>query len=158
MSDTLNFEDLTPIQIPVKYQGNTYLLCEANGEAGTRYRNAVFSALRATDGGETYGLKGFASVQPLLVHLCLYEAEVVPGTSPEEYRLCRDENKNPIRVSQDIVEAFPNRMLVQLFERAKEISELGELGDSLDELKKRRAKIDEKIVRLQREEQSAKNE
>lgn len=155
--ECLDFDDLTVIQIPVKYQGKVYLLCEADGEAGTKYRNFSFSAVRASKGGENLGVEGLASREPLLVSLCLFLAERVPGTPNEQYRLLLDNDKNPQRVSEEFVHSLPSKMVQRLFKKALEISELTDTTGTLEELKEQRNKLDEKIATQEREKRSVKN-
>src|SRR5690606_9047229 len=69
----LDFDDLTPIELPVKYKGKNYVLREADEGAATQYRNLTIKAARMEDGKIT-GMDGVADAEPFLISLCLYEA------------------------------------------------------------------------------------
>ena len=103
----LVFDDLEPVEVSVSIGGNPYILREASGGAACQYRNALIECTKLGPGGIPTALKGIASVEPLLVSLCLFD----------------DKNK---RVPVAAIEKWPARIQKALFERAKIISELGE--------------------------------
>jgi len=105
MTTELNFDDLTPIEIPVRIQGKNYVLREASGDAACRYRNAVLACAQLTPEGKAVSVRNLADVEPLLVSLCLF-----------------DEKGNPVSVNQ--VRKWPARVVKALYEKAKEISDL----------------------------------
>ncbi|MCK9568739.1 hypothetical protein M0R72_07350 [Candidatus Pacearchaeota archaeon] len=106
MSEELNFDDLTTIVIPVKYQGKSYTLREADEAAACQYEGAKSECLKLAN-GEFSGVdhKSMAATEPLLVSLCLF-----------------DEASNNVPV--EVVRSWPSRMVKKLFEKAKEISEI----------------------------------
>ena len=107
MTETLIFNDLTPIEIPVSIEGVEYTLREASGDAACKYRNAMMACMQLAD-GKPVSLRGLADVEPLLVSLCLFVTET---------------NK---LVPLHVIKTWPSRVITPLFEKAKEISELGE--------------------------------
>jgi len=100
-----NFDDLTPISIPVTYNKSQYTLREASGDAACRYRNAVMACTVMSPEGNIIGVRDVASVEPLLVSLCLYDSQ---GAN----------------VPQEIIRTWPGRIVRQLFITARDISEL----------------------------------
>jgi hypothetical protein len=103
----LIFEDLTPVEVPVTIGGKRYKLREADGETAVKYRNAAAACTKIGTGGKFSELRGVGDLEPLLVSLCLV-----------------DEAGN--RVPESTVRTWPNRVQRALFDRAKEISHLGE--------------------------------
>lgn len=130
--DTLNFDDLTPIALPVRVKGKDYLLREATGDAVAKWRNAQLRATRLGGDGKPASIDGLADAEPLLVSLCLFEV----GQGGKE-----------LPVSVQTVRSWPGRITSALFARAKEISELEEKEDR-GSLERRIAKLQEKLVAL----------
>lgn len=87
-----------------------YVLREASGGAATRYRNAALSCHLYNDEGRLVGFKDLASVEPLLVSLCIFEVT----------------DKGEVPVLKAVVESWPNHVQKQLFERALEMSDIKE--------------------------------
>lgn len=135
MSFYFDFDDLAPIEIPVKYAGATYLLREASEGATRQYRNAVMKT-RIYSRGELVGLKDVADVESLLVSLCLFKTD--PKGS-----ILRNDKGDPINVHLDVISAWRGWMIRRLYLKALEISRLGEWEDSEDlEALERRATND----------------
>ena len=107
VSDELVFDNLELVELPVIVGDKSYTLREANGGAACQYRNALIECTKLGPGGVPTQLKGIASVEPLLVSLCLFD----------------EKGK---RVPTSTIEKWPARVQKALFEKAKEISELGE--------------------------------
>ena len=113
MSDEFDFSGITRIEIPVTGpNGKKYILKEADGAAAVKYRNAVMDGITLGEGtGDRITAKkitGQASVEPLLVSLCLFDAE----------------HDKPVHIS--VVQGWPYRVQKKLYDKVKEISELDE--------------------------------
>lgn len=122
MSDQvpIEFDSLAPIEVPATIAGKQYLLREASEDAACKYRNAAMRAARFNDRGKVSSIEGVADVEPLLVSLCLFEltgdgkchlGHTVPGERP---------------VPIDELRRWPAKRVKTLFERIKDISDLGE--------------------------------
>jgi hypothetical protein len=116
MSDGLNFDDLTPVEIPVTISGKSYFLLEATGDASCKYRNAQLAATQLGPDGKPIGIRGMADVDPLLVSLCLV-----------------DENRKPVSVAT--IRAWPARVLEALAKKVKSISGMDEVAKPEEALK-----------------------
>ena len=132
MNELLDFNDLTPIEVPVSVQGRQYTLREASGDAACQYRNAVSGSYQYGPDGNISGVKGLSDAGPLLVSLCLV-----------------DENGRAVK--QEIVRGWPARVMMALFRRAKEISELDE-PETVESLERQVAVLQRRLVELQGEE------
>lgn len=127
-NESMNF-DLTVAEIPVTIGGRSYILREADGEATVKYENA---RLRYTEvqGDRVVAVDGMSNTQPLLVSLCLFDAETGKP------------------VPEDTIRKWPGRVQKSLFERAKEISQIDQPSD-LKALKESRDKIERRIKELE---------
>lgn len=93
--------------------GKKYILREATGDTVATYRNAVMQSTITNSEGKIVGYKGsLASLESLLVSRCLWDEK---GVNP----------------TQQTVGKWPNRMQKQLFEAAKELSDMGEKEDPI---------------------------
>lgn len=127
-TDELNF-DLTPVEIPVTIGGKAYVLREATEAAACTWKNTAISKARVRD-GKVESLGNLADQQPLLVSLCLFEQGEAEGSKEKA-------------VSLQTVKSWPSRVVSALFEKAKDISKLGE-----DEAPETVGSLDEKINTL----------
>lgn len=121
--------DLTPTTVPVRIAGQDYLLKEASGAVATTWRNSVFRSTKVDSNGRPSSYEGIAEAEPLLVSLCLYEA-------------------NGKLVPIQTVKSWPARIQKALFEKAKEISGLDE-EETPEKLKENIRKAQEKLDRLE---------
>jgi len=103
--ERMNF-NVDLIEIPITIGGEDYVLREASGDAGCKYRNALLACTTLTD-GKPSRIEGMADVEPLLVSLCLFTQGGRPVTVPK-------------------VRSWPSRVVKALFEKIKEISDLDE--------------------------------
>lgn len=138
-----DFSSLTPISIRKNIGGVWYELREASEAASVRYKDAATACFQYNADGKAVSVKNAASVEPLLISLCLF---VVDETKPEN-------QWKP--VPEAVIRAWPARVCKWLFDKAKEISELNDM-ETVESLEKQKAEIDKKIAKLQ--EDSAKNE
>jgi hypothetical protein len=129
------FDDLQLREVPVKIGQKEYTLREANGEAARKFRNAVIKAARFGPDGKAERLEGAADAELVLINACLVDASG---------------RQTPINV----LAGWPNRVLKALFNRAKEISDLGESDDSerglLESQKRLSKELEEVASKLQR--------
>lgn len=73
MLDELCFDDLTPIEIPVKIKDQSYTLIEATGDVVSKYRTALSRLAKIRDGqAEIVGNVGDTDL--LLLSLCLKDS------------------------------------------------------------------------------------
>jgi len=117
----LFWDDLEPIQLPVRVMGKPYVLVEADEDAAVKYRNASMKAARLDD-GKIVGFDKVGDVEPLLVSLCLYYAGH-DGKAPLDALGDFDRTK---LVPLKKVLMWPARIVKPLFDRVKDISQLEE--------------------------------
>lgn len=117
MSESMVFDDLTLRQVTVKIAGVEYSLKEASGKSAGIYRNFCMSCLNTGPNGSTSGIKNLADAEPLLVSMCLFDAQDKP-------------------VPQQVIGKWPSRIQKALFKKAKEISELTETPEEKQLLEK----------------------
>lgn len=115
---SIDFEDVSLIEVPVRLGGESFTLREADGEATIRYRNAISNSIRVVDEKPT-GVSNIADAEFLLLSLCLF----------------KDVGKN-VLVAPSYLKRLKGSVLRKLIEAVKEISGLGERkGDEEDVLK-----------------------
>lgn len=93
------------VEIPVRIEGQDYTLREASGDAACKYRNALIHGTVLGPNGKPQKLRNVADTEPLLVSLCLFDA-------------------NGKNVPPERVRIWPSRIQAKLFNKAKEISDL----------------------------------
>ena len=104
---TIDLGDISLAEVNFKIGDNEFILKEASGEAACAYRNAILRSTELGPDGRPSKLSNLADTEPLLVSLCLF-------------------NIDGRRISVNDVKKWPNRIVKKLFDKAKEISELGE--------------------------------
>lgn len=128
MSDSTDFDneidlgDPTPIQLRYRIGGVSYVLLEPTEEVAVKWKNLQIKETKFGPDGKPTGLGNMADSSPYLVSLCLYKADE-QGNLP----LLRDgrPDHNAL-VPLNTIKRWPSRQVTVLFERAKEIGELGE--------------------------------
>ncbi len=138
--------DLTPIQEAVTIGGVQHYLMEADENAALQYRQASLNGVEMAFDDEsgtrtTKRMQGVAAVQPLLVSLGLVE---VINAAEQKTRA----------VPIDIIKKWPSRIVKDLFNRIKEISDLDEKMD-IAALEKQMGRLQKRIDKLK--EDAAKN-
>ncbi len=119
------FDDIELAEFPVTIQGTKYTLREADGDAGRQYRNAVLSSTRLT-GGKVSGLRNLDDANQLILFLCIFDehGKTVPSNT---------------------IKRWPNRIVVPMIEKVKEMSNLDEdEGPSIADLEKQLAEAKER--------------
>lgn len=113
---SLVFDSVTLQEVPVTIAGVSYVLRGATGAASCTYRNAMLAATKLNSEGKPTSLEGMADTEPLLVSLCLFDS-------------------NNVAVPLATILNWPNHILKDLYDAAKEISRLDEKKTE-EELKK----------------------
>lgn len=139
MTEELVYDDISLKEIPVSIGGEKHVLCEADGAVAEKYKNAILNGVTLSDGKAT-SLKNMASVESLLVSLCLY----------------RIDGETRIRVGVERIQTWPSRIKKDLFDKIKQISELDEEEETEESLVKQIADLQAKLEKVK--ESSAKNE
>jgi len=107
---SLHFESTDLIEVPVTIGKDEFVLREADGDVSCKYRNAVLSCTKLSGRGKPVSIQNLADVEPYLVSLCLFSLDGKP-------------------VALKVVRSWPNRITKQLYNTAKEISNLDEGDD-----------------------------
>ena len=132
-----DFSELTLIEFPVKIGDKECVLREASEDAARQYQNALTRHTSIED-GKVRGIMGpIADTQSLFVSLCMFESS--------------DDGKER-RVDVKEVRKWPARVVKKLFDKAKEISEIGEDGDTIESLEKQIAELQERLDDLRGDE------
>ncbi len=140
--EPLDLGDLEPVQLPVKFGGNKYVLREADADAGAKYRSATTSCARMED-GKVYGMDGIGDIQPLLVSLCLCQ------TNPHNGELRLDTNGRVVKVDLATVKSWPDRIITRLFDEAIRISPCLNEQDSREKLRQKIAAQQAKLAEME---------
>jgi len=125
----MKFDSLEPIREDVEIGGKQYVLTEASEKAAIRWRNHAVRAAKMRD-GKVVAMGDVAEMSVLLVQLCLTEkttGKMVP---------------------LGVLESWPSRVVKALFERAKTISDLGEVEDAAA-IRKQIVELEEKLEELE---------
>jgi hypothetical protein len=133
MTEVMDFESLAPIDVEVKYKGQTLTLRSANGAVGTLFKNKIIQY-------ESCDRRDMADIQPWLVSVCLFRRVpdlAIPGDQGE-------------LVPVSVVRTFPHPMLKKLFDKAVEIGELIPEDETIESLEK-------KLAILRKQEAARKN-
>ncbi len=139
MSDSLVFDTVEPIEVPVSIGKHKYVLREASGAAACKWRNAQLKASKIVD-GKVSGLEGMPDTEPLLISYCLFCVDSTGAVTQT--------------VPLEIIRGWPYRIQRGLFAKLKEISALEE-KETKATLEKRQKEVTDKLKGL--EEDEAKN-
>ena len=127
MSETLDFSTLEIQEVPViAPDGKNYVLREANGKAATEHRNAVMASVQLGPDGKAIGVKDLASIESKFVAACLWD----------------DRGRNP---SSQLVQTWPARVQKQLYDKAKELSDMNDASPLQKALAKAVAREDSPV-------------
>jgi hypothetical protein len=132
--DSLRFEDITPIEVPVHIHGVDYVLRETSGEAAVKYNDARLACNEYQD-GKLVRVHGLADLEPLLVSLCLFTQE---GSL----------------VSKTTILGWPARVQKALYDKAREISGMNETPQSL---RKQIELLQRQLTEVEEQERLSKN-
>lgn len=123
LDEPMEFEAITPLEVPVKIGDKKYLLKEAGAGIVAQYNNALMKATKFSSTGKMAGIDGIADAEPLLLSLCMFEWRQNPKTDKEEW--C------PCTIGQ--IRTWPNKIVRQLLERVKLISGITEVDEQTPE-------------------------
>jgi hypothetical protein len=146
------FDDLAPIEVPVKLEGLHYVLREASGDAVVKYQNRIFKSTKIGGEGKPTTIEGFADADPYLLSMCLFEAD-------ENGLIKLDKHGRASSVQVQTILSWPNRVLARLVSTLKQISPDIEGKETEESLTKKISLFQEKLDNLRsgRTEQQAKN-
>jgi len=116
--ESFDFSDLTIKEVPVVFpDGKHYTLREANGKAATDHRNAIMASTIFGPDGKVVGIKSLASVEAAFIAACLWD----------------DKERNPTAA---YIQTWPARVQKQLYEKAKDLSDMNEGTSVTEDLQK----------------------
>jgi hypothetical protein len=117
--------DITEQSCPVKLSGERYLIVEADGSAGTEYRNAAAKGIKFNPQGKPSGVDGIADAQLILVGKCLFKL-VKDNNEKKTLISYTDLETNEVLFRQPVhpeyVRGLPDRISQKLFDKASELS------------------------------------
>lgn len=124
MSEELNF-DLSEAFIPLNVGGERYLLVEADGAAGTEYRNAGAKGIKFNAQGKPCGIDNIIDAQLVLVSKCLFKLtkENNEASSLKSWIDPTDSTayfRQPVNIER--IRSWPDRITQALFEKARDLS------------------------------------
>ena len=134
MSDSLSFDSIVPIEIPVTIGDRAYVLREATQEIAERYRAKILEHLKMNDGKLSGISGGVEEAKTLAVGMCLHEANA--------------EDKALRRVGVKTVQSWTSRVVRALFDKLNEISILEDENEDEDALVKQQEEIAEKLEKI----------
>lgn len=152
--DELNFDDLEPIELPTLIEGGKYILREASGKAANTYQNFQTNGMTLSDSGKPKTVSGLADSEPLLVSMCLFNADL-----DDHGEFQKDDNgrfKKGKLVPLSVITFWPVRVQSGLHDKLTEISGLKVAGDTKEGLEKEQADLAQRLQTL--EEKAAKND
>lgn len=134
------YDDIVPREVKVRIGPARYVLREGGGDVVAKFKNAQMRAARASTNGVVY-MDGMADTESLLVSLCLYRAD-----DEGNLRLNKKGDPDPaFLVSQEAVKKFTNKVISDLYERAKALAGLNEEEETEEALERRLASLKRKL-------------
>ena len=118
------------IIIPVPVRDKEYLLKEIAGEDALTYKNEVARCAKFNAEGRMTQTVGLPATQTMLISFCLYEADGITRVSLKEVR------------------AMPQKALQGMFMTILKVNNMAGV-ETLEELKKERAELDERIREME---------
>lgn len=107
--------DLEPYAASVTIMRQKVVLTEASADAAVKYKNASMKTVKMDDGKLTGFDDGFNDADPLLVHLCVFEAR-------DDGTIKTDRNGKRVNVPLDVVRSWPDRVLKPVLQEIKRVS------------------------------------
>lgn len=116
--ESFDFSDLNIQEVSVVGPDKKpYTLREANGKAATDHRNAIMASTVFGPDGKVTGIRSLASVEASFVAACLWDAQ----------------ERNPTTA---LIQTWPARVQKQLYEKAKDLSDMNEGSTVAEDLEK----------------------
>lgn len=143
--EPLIFDDIAPVEIPVRVGSRSYILREASEAAASQYKNAQLKAMKlaeSADGSKHSSIDGMAETEALLVSLCLFE---------------KTENGGERTVPILEIKKLPHRIIKPLFEKAEAISGL-QNKETKEEIVKKIKELQGKLQKTNAEERTEESE
>lgn len=152
--ESMDFESLELIEVPVKIGDVKYVLHEADEGAAKAYQNARMRGAKLDDGKVSWQLtEDLAGIPSMMLSLCLFRLteEGKPFSSPVSLR-----EITGYREGNGIVhKGWPARIVKPVFKRLKDISELDD-DETLESLQEQQEELGNRIAKIK--EETAKNE
>lgn len=118
VEQALVYDSPEPIEVPVTIGKKSYALCEAPEDAAAKYQNFSAKQIKYTPEGKVAGVGDVADSRAMLVSLCLFEVVEGGGRAP---------------VSIQAVRKMKSRIVKELFETAKRISDIDQETEEIIE-------------------------
>lgn len=77
LNESFDFDDIQQAVKEVKYEGKVYTLREPMSDAVTKWKNAQMEGM-VFENGKPKGARGLASIEPLLISMCLFDDKDKP--------------------------------------------------------------------------------
>lgn len=110
---------------PVTIGKSRYLIVEADGAAGTEYRNAGAKGIKFNAQGKPCGIDGIVDAQLVLVSKCLFKL-LTEDDGKKTLKSWTDPKDGSVwyrqPVNLELVRSWPDRVTQGLFEKARELS------------------------------------
>ena len=139
MSEALEFNFETT-EVPVKVNGKSYILREADAGQVASFRNKATSGA-VMENGKVVGMKGVGELNCYLVSLCL---------------VVDDEKRTP--VSLETIKKWPSKVVEKLADEAARISELKDEEETEETLSKKIEELNKALTELRARNKSLGNE
>lgn len=128
--DPMNFDDPTPVEVPVTIGKVSYILKEPSEAAVVQWRDYHASSVRMDKKGNPIGVSGVGGADALLLSLCLFEVT----------------DKGHIPLSRQKILGWKSEIVQALSKRAKEMAGLDEEDDrTVEELQDEVERLNELI-------------
>jgi len=140
---TFDYDDVVIQVKTVKYKGARFLLTEATESASRVYRGMATRSLRLVDGKVSGIGSEIADIQAAVVHECLFETQGNDGTT------CLMSGQTPVKVPLERIQKMPTRIVKEMFDWIKRVSDLDEKEQSPDDIRKTIASLQDKLAKLE---------
>ncbi len=137
--ESIDFDDLERIEVPVKYGGKKYLLRECPEFGAVKMRAAAARSTRTDANGKPVDPDGGGGFAALLVSFCLCET-VGEG---DQLAVKQGEDGRAVTVPLATIDGWPSHIVATLFDKARVISQL--VPDSEEALLKQIASLQEQL-------------
>jgi hypothetical protein len=131
-----DFDDDKPQEFLVCYRGGRYILTEASAATGVNFRNANLKAAQVQFTGSSVSgarMEGGAESELILLSGCLFQTLTDNNAPPhlrdkdgKGFKVKRDRDGNGVAVPIHELRGWGSKITRPLFDKAKEISHLGE--------------------------------
>lgn len=143
MEPTFDYDNIEVQVRTVKFKGERFLLTEASENAGRVYRALATRALRMND-GKVSGVGGeIADIQSVVVGECLFQTVGNDGTN------VLMSGNTPMKVPLERVQRMPTRVVKEMFDWIKKVSDLDEKEKSPEEIRKQIVELQKKLEKVE---------